>query len=103
MRIALTHNLRVGDSEDEAEFDSPSTISAIARALSRPGHRVEPFDVTGPASLLVLTHEMGLEKYTERHRIESQWRRRLGTLALLCPIPHSADLSVARQPPVTRL
>ena len=53
MRIALTHNLRVSDSEDEAEFDSPSTIATIARALSRPGHRVEPFDVTGPASLLV--------------------------------------------------
>jgi D-alanine--D-alanine ligase len=53
MRIALTHNLRVTDSEDEAEFDSPETIAAITRALSRPGHRVEPFDVTGPASLLV--------------------------------------------------
>jgi D-alanine--D-alanine ligase len=53
MRIALTHNLRVADAEDEAEFDSPETISAIARALSRAGHRVEPFDVTGPASLLI--------------------------------------------------
>jgi D-alanine--D-alanine ligase len=53
MRIALTHNLRVANSEDEAEFDSPETIGAIARALSRPGHRVEPIDVTGPASLLV--------------------------------------------------
>ncbi len=53
MRIALTHNLRVTESEDEAEFDSPETISAIERALERAGHRVEPFDVTGPASLLV--------------------------------------------------
>jgi D-alanine--D-alanine ligase len=53
MRIALTHNLRVANSEDEAEFDSPETIAAIARGLSRAGHRVEPFDVTGPASLLV--------------------------------------------------
>jgi D-alanine--D-alanine ligase len=53
MRIALTHNLRVADSEDEAEFDSPETIASIARALSTAGHRVEPFDVTGPASLLV--------------------------------------------------
>jgi D-alanine--D-alanine ligase len=53
MRIALTHNLRVADSEDEAEFDSPETIAAIMRALSSAGHRVEPFDVTGPASVLV--------------------------------------------------
>jgi D-alanine-D-alanine ligase len=53
MRIALTHNLRVSDSEEEAEFDSPETIASIARALSSAGHRVEPIDVTGPASLLV--------------------------------------------------
>src|SRR5580700_792079 len=53
MRIALTHNLRVTESEDEAEFDSPETIAAIERAFERAGHRVEPFDVTGPASLLV--------------------------------------------------
>jgi D-alanine-D-alanine ligase len=53
MRIALTHNLRVADSEEEAEFDAPETIAGIERALSRAGHRVEPIDVTGPASLLV--------------------------------------------------
>ncbi len=57
MRIALTHNLRVTDSEEEAEFDSPETIAAIERALARAGHRVEPFDVTGPASLLVTRME----------------------------------------------
>jgi D-alanine-D-alanine ligase len=53
MRIALTYNLRVTDSEEEAEFDAPETISVLERALARSGHRVEPFDVTGPASLLV--------------------------------------------------
>jgi D-alanine-D-alanine ligase len=53
MRIALTHNLRVTDSEEEAEFDAPVTIAAIERALTRAGHRVQPIDVTGPASLLV--------------------------------------------------
>jgi len=53
MRIALTHNLRVSDSEEEAEFDSPETIASIVRALSGAGHRVEAIDVTGPASLLV--------------------------------------------------
>jgi D-alanine-D-alanine ligase len=53
MRIALTYNLRVADSEEEAEFDAAETISGLERALARAGHRVEPFDVTGPASLLV--------------------------------------------------
>ena len=53
MRIALTYNLRVKDSEEEAEFDPPETIAGIERALVNAGHRVEPFDVTGPASLLV--------------------------------------------------
>jgi D-alanine-D-alanine ligase len=53
MRIALTHNLRVADSEEEAEFDPPETIASIERALARAGHRIEPVDVTGPASLLV--------------------------------------------------
>jgi len=53
MRIALTHNLRVADSEEEAEFDTKETMLAVERALARGGHRVEPFDVTGPASLLV--------------------------------------------------
>jgi D-alanine--D-alanine ligase len=53
MRIALTHNLRVTDSEAEAEFDTPETIASLERALARAGHRVEPIDVTGPASLLV--------------------------------------------------
>jgi D-alanine-D-alanine ligase len=53
MRIALTYNARVTDSEDEAEFDPPETIEAIADALGRAGHRVERFDVSGPASLLV--------------------------------------------------
>jgi D-alanine--D-alanine ligase len=53
MRIALTHNLRVTDAEEEAEFDAPETIELLERTLARAGHRVEPLDVTGPASLLV--------------------------------------------------
>src|SRR5579872_513458 len=53
MRVALTHNLRIRDSEDEAEFDTAETIGSIEQALARVGHIVEPFDVTGPASLLV--------------------------------------------------
>jgi len=58
MRIALTHNLRVTDSEEEAEFDSPEAIQAIARALSKHGHHVESIDVTGPASRLVTRLEV---------------------------------------------
>jgi D-alanine-D-alanine ligase len=50
MRIALTHNLRLTDSEDEAEFDSRETIDALTGALERLGHRVERIEVSGPAS-----------------------------------------------------
>ena len=50
MRIALTHNLRLSDSEDEAEFDSKETIEALSGALERLGHRVERIEVSGPAS-----------------------------------------------------
>jgi len=50
MRIALTHNLRLTDSEDEAEFDSRETIDALTAALERLGHGVERIEVSGPAS-----------------------------------------------------
>ena len=53
MRIALTHNLRLSDSEDEAEFDSPETVNALASAIERLGHRVERVEVSGPASRTV--------------------------------------------------
>jgi D-alanine--D-alanine ligase len=58
MRIALTHNLRLTNSEDEAEFDSPETIQSLARALSKQGHHVECIDVIGPASRLVTRLEL---------------------------------------------
>jgi len=50
MRLALTHNLRLTDSEDEAEFDTRETIDAFSIALERLGHRVERIEVSGPAS-----------------------------------------------------
>ena len=53
MRIALTHNLRLSESEDEAEFDSKETVDALAKALERIGHRVERIEVSGPASRTV--------------------------------------------------
>lgn len=52
MRIAFTHNLRLTDSEDEAEFDTHETVEAIAAALGGLGHEVEKIEVSGPASHL---------------------------------------------------
>jgi D-alanine-D-alanine ligase len=52
VKIAFTHNLRLTDSEEEAEFDSVETVDAIAHALRGSGHEVEKIEVTGPASHL---------------------------------------------------
>ena len=38
MRIAYTYNLQLSVSEDEAEFDSPETVAALAQAMRRLGH-----------------------------------------------------------------
>src|SRR5689334_25356553 len=53
MRIALTFNLRLTDSEEEAEFDTAETVDALAAAIERLGHRLERFEVSGPASRTV--------------------------------------------------
>ncbi len=53
MRIALTHNLRLSESEDEAEFDTRETVEALAGAIERLGHRLERIEVSGPASRTV--------------------------------------------------
>jgi D-alanine-D-alanine ligase len=53
MRIALTHNLRLSEAEEEAEFDSRETVEALAGAVERLGHRVERIEVSGPASRTV--------------------------------------------------
>lgn len=53
MRIALTHNLKITDSSDEAEFDTPETIDALAGSLERAGHDVTRIEVSGPASHVV--------------------------------------------------
>ena len=52
MKIAFTHNLRLTDSEEEAEFDTADTVGAIADALTAAGHDVEKIEVSGPASHL---------------------------------------------------
>lgn len=55
----------------------------------------------GFGSLIVLTHEMDLRRYAERPRVESEWRRRLGLLALVCPIPRGVDVPRGRQGSLT--
>jgi D-alanine--D-alanine ligase len=53
MRIAITHNIRLHDSVEEAEFDAPETIAALAQSLASAGHDVEKIEVSGPASRLI--------------------------------------------------
>ena len=53
MRIALTYNLRLSDSEEEAEFDTAETVNTLAGAIERLGHRLERVEVSGPASRIV--------------------------------------------------
>lgn len=53
MRIALTHNLKSNDSEEQAEFDSPKTIAWLCETLRGLGHEVDPVDVGGPITQLI--------------------------------------------------
>ncbi|MFL5321056.1 MAG: ATP-grasp domain-containing protein, partial [Myxococcaceae bacterium] len=53
MKVALTYNLRLSNAEEEAEFDTEETVKAIAGAIERLGHRLERFEVSGPASRTV--------------------------------------------------
>ncbi len=53
MKIAFTHNLRLTNNEEEAEFDSVETVHDIEAALIAAGHEVEKIEVSGPASHLV--------------------------------------------------
>ncbi|MCC6807363.1 MAG: ATP-grasp domain-containing protein [Deltaproteobacteria bacterium] len=53
MKIALTYNLRLTESEEEAEFDTVETVDAIAKALADAGHTVERIEVSGTASHLL--------------------------------------------------
>ncbi len=48
MRIAFAHNLRTLPTVEQAEFDSPETVDALAAALRRLGHEVTRVDVTAP-------------------------------------------------------
>ena len=81
-------------------IDRPHTLAfSLSDNTSRPtdDRVVIELASVGLGSLLVLTHEMGLERYAERHRVEAEWRRRLGMLAFLCPIPRGEDFSPVQQ------
>ncbi len=53
MKIAFTHNLRLTNSEDEAEFDSAETVESITGALVAAGHEVDKIEVSGSAAHLM--------------------------------------------------
>ncbi len=53
MKIALTYNLRLTESEEEAEFDTPETVEGLARAHEQLGHQVEKIEVSATASHLM--------------------------------------------------
>jgi D-alanine-D-alanine ligase len=53
MKVAFTHNLRLTDSEEEAEFDTAETVDAIAQAIESAGHEVEKIEVSGAAATLL--------------------------------------------------
>ena len=56
MKIAFTYNLMTAPTEEQAEFDSPTTVEAIRSSLVRLGHEVRCIDVSCPLSKLV--HEL---------------------------------------------
>jgi D-alanine-D-alanine ligase len=58
MKIALTHNLQVANTEEQAEFDTPATIATITRALTALGHEVHAVEVSGSVSGLVARLEL---------------------------------------------
>ncbi len=53
MKVAFTHNLRMSNAEEEAEFDTAETVDAIARAIESAGHEVDKIEVSGSASNLL--------------------------------------------------
>lgn len=53
MKIALTHNLRMSNSPEEAEFDSEETVQAIANALESYGHEVERVELSTSPSRVI--------------------------------------------------
>ena len=53
MRIAFSHNLQLSNSEDEAEFDTPTTVNALASGSSGSATAWRRSRSPGPASRTV--------------------------------------------------
>jgi D-alanine-D-alanine ligase len=53
MRIAFTHNMKITQNEDEAEFDTAETIQALTAALENLGYKTYPLEVSGPVSKVI--------------------------------------------------
>src|SRR5688572_16312197 len=53
MRIAFTYNLKTTTSEEQAEFDTPETVSMLEEALRRIGHEIVLIEASGSARELV--------------------------------------------------
>ena len=53
MRIAFTYNLKTGQSEEQAEYDTPETVSMLETAFRQLGHEVILIEASGTARDLV--------------------------------------------------
>ena len=53
MRIAFTYSLKTAATEDQAEYDTPETVSMIEAALRRLGHEVLLIEASGTVAELV--------------------------------------------------
>jgi D-alanine-D-alanine ligase len=53
LRIAVAHNLRFLDAEEQAEFDSQETIDMLCAAIERLGHQAEHFEMSESVLRLV--------------------------------------------------
>lgn len=53
MKIAFIHNLKMNDSEEQAEFDTPETVEFLTNCMRELGHEVLPIDVTGSITKVI--------------------------------------------------
>ncbi len=58
VRIAFVFNRKTDDTPEQAEFDSPETVEAIARAIASGGHEVTPVEMPVSDSRTVLTERL---------------------------------------------
>ena len=57
MKIAFTHDQKTSPTEEQAEYDSPATVAALATALRRLGHDVHLVEASDRAARLVVRLE----------------------------------------------